>query len=66
MERRNPSQAIGVVPGGPLYVRGGVPVEASDGHTWEAMPRLSLGRCGQSKNKPYCDGAHSDANFDER
>ncbi len=24
---------------------------------------ISLCRCGQSTNKPFCDGAHRDANF---
>lgn len=59
-------EGIGVVVGGPLYVQGGIPVEASDGHEWEALNRLSLCRCGESKNKPYCDGTHSELHFDER
>jgi len=29
----------------------------------EAQTRLTLCRCGASKNKPYCDGSHSDAGF---
>jgi CDGSH-type Zn-finger protein/uncharacterized Fe-S cluster protein YjdI len=29
----------------------------------QATPRATLCRCGQSKNKPYCDGAHSAAGF---
>jgi CDGSH-type Zn-finger protein len=62
----NLPQDIAVVPGGPLWVRGGVAVEAADGTEWETMNRVTLCRCGASKNKPYCDGAHSDANFDER
>lgn len=58
--------AIGVVPGGPLYVQGGIAVEAADGVEWEAMNRRTLCRCGESKNKPFCDGAHSELHFDER
>lgn len=29
----------------------------------QASPRATLCRCGQSKNKPYCDGAHAAAGF---
>jgi len=25
--------------------------------------KVALCRCGQSKNKPYCDGSHTQANF---
>jgi len=29
----------------------------------EAETRLTLCRCGASKNKPYCDGSHTEAGF---
>lgn len=43
---------------GPLWVRGGVPVEAADGTTYEVRNRVTLCRCGRSENKPFCDGKH--------
>ncbi len=57
---------IAVIPGGPLWVRGGVSIESADGAAWEVQNRRTLCRCGASSNKPFCDGAHTDIHFDER
>lgn len=57
---------IAVLPGGPLWVRGGVPIVSSDGTMLEPRNRVTLCRCGQSSNKPFCDGTHMDLHFDER
>jgi CDGSH-type Zn-finger protein len=43
---------------GPIWVKGGVPVESSDGTEYEIRNRVTLCRCGRSKNKPFCDGGH--------
>ncbi len=43
---------------GPLQVRGGIPVESADGVAYEVRNRVTLCRCGKSKNKPFCDGQH--------
>jgi len=43
---------------GPLWVRGGIPVIASDGFEYEVRNRVALCRCGKSNNKPFCDSAH--------
>ncbi len=43
---------------GPLWVTGNVPVERADGQPCETRNRVTLCRCGHSKNKPFCDGAH--------
>ena len=45
---------------GPLWVRGGIPIEAADGHVYEIRNRVTLCRCGESTNKPFCDGRHVD------
>lgn len=55
--------AIGVVDDGPLWVTGGVAVASSTGEPIEARNRVTLCRCGQSANKPLCDGAHKQAGF---
>lgn len=48
---------------GPLWLRGGIPVIAADGFTYEVRNRVTLCRCGQSKNKPFCDGTHAAIHF---
>jgi CDGSH-type Zn-finger protein len=49
---------IAVVNDGPYWVRGGIPVESVDGVQYEVRNRQALCRCGQSGNKPFCDGTH--------
>jgi CDGSH-type Zn-finger protein len=55
--------SIALVPDGPLWIRGGIPIEAPDGFVYEIRNRVTLCRCGQSKNKPFCDGAHERSGF---
>jgi hypothetical protein len=43
---------------GPLWVRGGIPIESADGKPYEIRNRVTLCRCGRSRNKPFCDGSH--------
>ena len=50
---------------GPLWVKGGVPVESADGFTYEVRNRVTLCRCGESKNKPFCDGTHVRIRFND-
>ena len=48
---------------GPLWLRGGIPVVAADGFAYEVRNRVTLCRCGASKHKPFCDGAHASIKF---
>jgi CDGSH-type Zn-finger protein len=45
---------------GPIWVRGGIPVESCEGETYEVRNRVTLCRCGKSASKPFCDGKHLD------
>jgi len=45
-------------------VRGGVRVVAADGEDYEVRNRQTLCRCGQSQNKPFCDGSHKEFGFE--
>jgi hypothetical protein len=55
--------SIAVIRDGPLWVRGGIPVESADGTTYEIRNRVTLCRCGRSSNKPFCDGTHKVVGF---
>ena len=43
---------------GPIWVRGGIPIESYDGDIYEIRNRVTLCQCGKSENKPFCDGSH--------
>ena len=49
--------SITVVKDAPLAVRG-VQVVSGDGEAYDTRERQTLCRCGGSRNKPFCDGAH--------
>ena len=48
---------------GPIWVRGEIPIESSDGEQYEVRNRVTLCRCGASSNKPFCDGSHASIRF---
>lgn len=56
-------QSIGVVPDGPLWVTGNIPVALPDGSAIEVRNRVTLCRCGASSTKPLCDGSHKEIGF---
>lgn len=43
---------------GPLWIRGGIPIEGADKQNYEVRNRVALCRCGESQNKPFCDATH--------
>lgn len=48
---------------GPLWVKGKIQIESSDGKKYEKRNRVTLCRCGRSENKPFCDTSHIAAGF---
>ena len=48
---------------GPIWLRGGVELVSADGFAYETRNRVTLCRCGESKNKPFCDGTHASIKF---
>jgi CDGSH-type Zn-finger protein len=69
---------IKVIKNGPYLVSGGVPLleqivcidSEGEAHGWmegkryPQMESYALCRCGQSQNKPFCDGTHIEIKFD--
>lgn len=50
---------------GPLWLKGGVKLVSADGVNYELRNRITLCRCGQSRCKPFCDGSHLEAGFND-
>lgn len=48
---------------GPLMARNLGQIQDEDGSDLAVKPVMALCRCGQSKNKPFCDGSHKGAGF---
>lgn len=75
---QTPPPKVKVMPNGPLMVSGAVPLrnkapimsEHGEPLTWqtdeaiETRATYALCRCGESSNKPFCDGTHSKIEFD--
>lgn len=51
-------QDRGAAVSGPIWARGGIEIVSADGEAYEVRNRVTLCRCGQSENKPFCDGSH--------
>ena len=53
-------------PNGPFVVEGPVKIVDSAGNAFHINPEkpaVALCRCGQSANRPFCDGAHKSCDF---
>lgn len=55
---------VEVAPNGPLMVYGNLTIKHADGSERKEHRVTALCRCGQSANKPYCDGTHKKVGFE--
>jgi CDGSH-type Zn-finger protein/uncharacterized Fe-S cluster protein YjdI len=62
-ERVTSKNIVTVAANGPLYVRGDISITDSTGTVVLEDTRIALCRCGESRNKPFCDNSHKQANF---
>jgi CDGSH iron-sulfur domain-containing protein 3 len=61
-----PDLLIRCRPNGPLVIEGPFTLIDHQGNAFilpTNKPTVALCRCGQSKNKPFCDGAHKTCGF---
>jgi CDGSH-type Zn-finger protein/uncharacterized Fe-S cluster protein YjdI len=64
-EPERPTVAI-PIPDGPLLVMGDLRVQNPEGETIAEEYRLTLCRCGRTKNQPFCDNSHLMSSFRSR
>lgn len=58
-----PEITIEILTNGPMLVRGFITLKDKEGNEVRKGPVTALCRCGATKNKPFCDGAHSRIGF---
>ncbi len=63
LEVRNGPLNVQPLANGPLMVSGNLEIVSGTGRTMDKVTKTFLCRCGQSANKPYCDGSHKAAGF---
>jgi len=63
LSARNGTLRIKPRDNGPLLVEGPLEICAGSGRTIMRTTKTALCRCGQSSNKPYCDGTHNKTGF---
>ena len=61
-EKTNNIPEFRVVPNGPMHVKGPITLINAKGEK-EECEETWLCRCGNSKNKPFCDGSHKTSGF---
>ncbi len=54
---------VEVMPNGPLLVYGNITISRPDGTEEKKSKVTAFCRCGQSGNKPFCDGSHIKTGF---
>lgn len=57
---------LSVANNGPLYLTGNLDIDGAADDMPGVRQRAALCRCGDSKNKPFCDNTHESAGFQDR
>lgn len=59
------SVSVYVAPNGPYAIQGKVELKDTQWNEGAFKEKFDLCRCGDSKNKPFCDGSHWKKHFDQ-
>ena len=51
---------------GPIILKGNITIQNGSGNAAWSGTKVALCRCGASKNKPFCDGAHVAIGFESK
>jgi CDGSH-type Zn-finger protein len=63
MRKKDQKTQFRVIKNGPLEITGSFTITGSDGKPVEVISPAYLCRCGNSRNKPFCDGSHKSISF---
>jgi len=60
------SATITINNNGAIKVEGEFTIQDAEGNAFDLAGRTTIGlcRCGQSQNKPFCDGSHRTSGFE--
>jgi CDGSH-type Zn-finger protein/uncharacterized Fe-S cluster protein YjdI len=64
-EQAAAENTVTVAYNGPLFAQGRLDIEGAPDDMAGVRFRAALCRCGQSKNKPFCDNSHNEARFED-
>jgi len=64
IEKISSESIVETVENGPLLVYGNITVKTKSGNEDHKNKVTAFCRCGQSSNKPYCDGTHRKVGFE--
>ncbi len=62
-EEAAPENVLRVTPAGPIYASGRLVLLDAEHRELGPETRAAFCRCGASRNKPYCDGRHTEIGF---
>lgn len=65
LEQTPAENTVNVIYNGPLYAHGELAIEGAQENMPGVRFRAALCRCGSSKNKPFCDNSHQQAEFQD-
>lgn len=64
IKETKPENLVVVTKGGPLLVHGSITIQDHEGNYCQKDNVTAFCRCGQSNNKPFCDGSHRKVSFE--